>query len=524
MKKLLAVLTGLCLVAAVMTVFVLRPWDQQAFDPVLPPVSSEATESSPSPATVPPGSGRADFLYFTQTHLVLMRGEQVVTRLRRFFGRDAQRNKVVWTNSGDHVVLFSDADLRPDRKEQIELIAIDVSTGEERRYPCRRCTDVTAVGADSVLVNIGSEDSAVDGFHTIDLKSAARQEDLKFPPALGSANPRKFLASTRSHVITGQASSRGGSDVVLVEFGAVAGKKLDLTNGSPSLVVPYENGSGERYALVFGGSSACGERSSVQLMDAYGTAKNTDTSAMMPPGTGSGFQIEDLWWTARGELRATASSWTCTDLTANNQGKQVLRSAGDMWALENGKWVKRDTGPVTRVRELSDGATAVLTVPSCIGRASSEANCSYGTLAVLRNGQRTVVDEKALFLSAPPVSVPSPRPTASSIAVAAPPAAFTGTWSQHAGGLTIDPSGLVTMSYQSTATVMPTFPELTMRITGVTGAQATATVLTSTDTALPQGAVVTFEQKSPGLVMTGPGNLVLRWCDADNRAKGKCGA
>lgn len=520
-KKLVALLAGLCLVAAVVTVFVLK----QRSGPAPADAAVTAATSAPS-STSPAATGRADYLYFTETHLFVMHGDQVITRLRRFFGSgDALRNRVVWTNSGDYIALFSDANMRPESKEETELIAIDARTGEQRRYPCGACYDITTAGPDSVLVNVGSAKAPVDRFQSIDLRTGERQDDTRFPPALVSPNSRMFLVSTRRHVITMQYDGKGKVVLVMVEAGAVAGKPFG-THGSNyhTPVAPYENGDGEKYALAVAESDGCGGRSAVRILDANGKAKSTDASAMMPPGAGSGFRVTDLWWTPKGELRATANSWTCTDLKPNNNGTHVLHSAGDLWALENGKWVKGGMGPVTMVRDLGNGTTAALTVPSCLGVTDPNANCSSGPLVLQRDGNRTVVAEKAMFLSTPPISVPSPAPATSSVVAATPPPSFAGTWSQHAGGLTIAPDGLVTMSYQSTVTVMPTFPELTMRITEVTGDRATATVLTSNDTAMPNGASVVFERKFPGLMMSGPSGLVLRWCDAANRAKGECGA
>ncbi|MFS8098791.1 hypothetical protein LFM09_16810 [Lentzea alba] len=520
-KKLVAVLAGLCLVAAVVTALVLKQGVERPPEAASPPTTTSAPTSS-----TPVGNGRADYLYFTETHLFVMRGEQVITRLRRFFGGgDALENKVVWTNSGDHIALFSDADMRVESNEETELIVIDARTGEQRRFPCRLCSDIAAVGPDSVLVNIGSENSAVDRFQTIDLRTGARQDDTRFPPALDAPNSRKFLVSTRRHVITMQYDGRGKVSLVLVESGAVAGKQIAAHSANYyTPVAPYENGEGEKYALAVAEGSGCGGRSSISVLDADGNATSTDTSAMMPPGAGSGFYVTDVWWTPKGELRATATSWTCTDLKANNNGTQTVRDAGGLWALENGKWAKSGTSPVTMVRDLGNGTVAELTVPSCIGQIDPNADCTAGPLALHRDSNRTVVAEKAMFVSTPPISVPSPQPSTSSAAAATPPASFAGTWSQHAGGLTIAPDGKVTMNYQSTATVMPTFPELTMRITEVVDGRATATVLTSSDTAMPSGASVVFERKFPGLVMSGPSGLVLRWCDAATRAAGECGA
>ncbi|MEU3643784.1 hypothetical protein AB0E59_10440 [Lentzea sp. NPDC034063] len=519
-KKLVALLAGLCLVTAVMTVFVLKQRGEQA-PAGAPPTAATSAPSSSGPVV----TGRADYLYFTETHLFVMHGDQVITRLRRFFGGgDALRNRVVWTNSGDYIALFSDANLLPGSNEQAELIAINARTGEQRRHPCGFCYDITTTGPDSVLLNVGLTGSVGDRFQTVDLRTGERKDDTRFPPALDSPNSRAFLVSTRRRVITMQYNGKGKVVLVLAESGAAAKQFGTHSSNYYTPVAPYENGDGEKYALAVAESDGCGGRSAVRILDVNGKATNTDTSAMMPPGAGSGFRVTDLWWTPKGELRATANSWTCTDLKPNNNGTHVLHSAGDLWALENGKWVKGGMDAVTMVRDLGNGTTAALTVPSCLGQTDPNANCTTGLLVLQRDGKRTVVAEKAMFLSTPPISVPAPQPITSSVVAAAPPASFAGTWSQHAGGLTIAPDGLVTMSYQSTVTVMPTFPELTMRITEVTGDRATATVLTSNDTAMPNGASVVFERKFPGLMMSGPSGLTLRWCDATNRAKGECGA
>ena len=70
------------------------------------------------------------FAYTTKRQLVVMRGQQVVARVRRIFNEfDSAQNKVVWTNNGSFVALLKDVSALQEPPAQEQLITVNVRTG-----------------------------------------------------------------------------------------------------------------------------------------------------------------------------------------------------------------------------------------------------------------------------------------------------------------------------------------------------------------------------------------------------------
>jgi hypothetical protein len=541
-KKLIIILAVLFVVVGTGTTAVLLTRDEHVAVRQSPvPATPPSTTTTSAPAADAP---RADYLYVLVQHLVLMRGTEVVARVPRVFDTgDFHQNKVIWTNAGDFVAVLSDAALRQQRSETVELISINTRTGAQQRLPCPNCSDITGVGPDGILAAARFYQSN-DEYRLFDLRSGEPPAAFDFPSPNLSGSFRTFLGSTRDRVITQQQRAGRSIDgqtqeLKMVGIGSVIGKDIGYYGSNSYLpFASFEGASGQKFAVASNvNPGGCGAEFPISVFDGNGKATPTDMSSAFPPrstpGSSSGVEVHDLWWTPSGELRATITSWTCEDIKPHGGGQKELHTPPSLWELEGTKWVRGDLSPATVVREVSDGARMVLVVPDCIGKVTVPeedvgVHCNTGQLFRDHGSSRALVAEGVLSILTPPVSNPGAATDTRSLEP--PPvdtpavSPFVGTWYQHGGNVIVSADGTVRMSYQVTTVAPAAFPELTLKISGVTGTKATATVVTSDDTALPPGSTITFELRDPGLVATTVTGTTSKWCDAAHKASGACGA
>lgn len=106
------------------------------------------------------------------------------------------------------------------------------------------------------------------------------------------------------------------------------------------------------------------------------------------------------------------------------------------------------------------------------------------------------------------------------------PGTLVGSYFVHAGGLTARPNGTITVGYPHYATPPkpPSFPQLTLRTTRVSGATAFGRVVRSADPRVVRGTSFVLRTGWPGVVLKIKGKPRMGFCDEYNKAQGECGA
>jgi hypothetical protein len=357
---------------------------------------------------------RGTYAYIRENEFVLMRGDRPLARVPRVFDTgDSLHNKVVWTHGGTHVAFLSDDELL-DSPEDTHLLAVDAMTGRVRRLPCPRCYDLAAVGESGVLALDLTAEGPGPGARRFALDSPAPSGTRATPPPdNGERWVLYFLASTRTHLLTSQATSYGnsGSPMQLRLVGADGGSAVSypLFDSNNYMPAAADIDGEEQFAVAERSNpGGCAAPFPIHLLDRRGGARATDMSAALPPGfvagVNGGVEVHDLWWGGDGHLYATIASWTC-DLTKRYEDeKQVPHRPSSLWRLDGEKWVSAGGKPATMVRQLDRGTSAVLRIPDCIGpvKQFEGTNCGTGVLYQEHDGRRTTVAEGVLSVFAPP--------------------------------------------------------------------------------------------------------------------------
>ncbi len=103
--------------------------------------------------------------------------------------------------------------------------------------------------------------------------------------------------------------------------------------------------------------------------------------------------------------------------------------------------------------------------------------------------------------------------------------AFVGDWYMHAGDLNIQADGSIVLVYPLRRdTLPPAYPTLHLRIDAVSGATATAVVVSSEDDAVKVGDKFTLTRTPTGISLSNASGDSTRWCDTASRTSGLCGA
>lgn len=158
--------------------------------------------------THPSSAPRSDpgvYSYSTDDHVVVMRGEDEVTRWTAAEGEVTGR--MVWTDDGNHVAFFAEAEGDAARR----LVTLDARSGAERALPCDTCARIAAAGNDVLMVGTHDGDG-FSGLLRLDLSRATPPADVpaELPPLVDAA----IFSGTHGEVLL-QGVDRTGGEVYL---------------------------------------------------------------------------------------------------------------------------------------------------------------------------------------------------------------------------------------------------------------------------------------------------------------------
>ncbi|SDH49996.1 hypothetical protein SAMN05216553_1256 [Lentzea fradiae] len=354
------------------------------------------------------------YAYTTLTELVVMRGDEVLTKVTRPFDKsDPLNNQVVWSNDGQWVAFLAAVGLLGEDPDEEKLVGIDVRTGQRSEFPCPRCDWIAAVGEDGVLASTGSE------LRRIALGEPGSGTEVDGPREDGV---RIFLAGTRHLALTAEQVSTGRSTGERLKLVSPEGKlhfevgTFDSNSYMPAAGISGPTTADTLFAVaVRNNPGLCQADFPVHLVNAEGLIADTEWGDAAPPGfvpnEAQGIEVNDLWWDDSRTLHATIVSWTCDDTKQDHVSKKVLHSGSRLWKLDGRRWVLEDDSPATVVRPLGGNGRVVLSIPDCVGEMSvpdRQTYCNLGTVQVVRDGQRTEVATGALQIYAPPATSGEP--------------------------------------------------------------------------------------------------------------------
>lgn len=355
-----------------------------------------------------PSGDEGTYAYTTERELVVMRDRTVVSRVNRIFDiADPMHDKVVWTDDGERVALLSDAEIRQEDPAQTELLWVDVRSGEQHRTPCPRCADLAAAGGSSLLLTTRDTEAT---FATLDLADEHRTP-VTLPAEGDSSYLRMFLTAGGGRLLTQQGVSGQRNTyfqrIELVRIGDPEGVPVGRFESNDYPVATSGPGGDGAFAVAFRPDPGeCVADFPVYLVDEAGRATRTDLSAAYPPGyvrgEQGGIEVHDLWWGRGNRLYATVSSWTCDNTKQAEDDKRVPARPSSVWHLDGNRWVPDDAGEgVTSAREIGPSARVELTIPDCTGPQADVTYCRTGSLFRAEGGQRDLLAEHVLALSAP---------------------------------------------------------------------------------------------------------------------------
>ena len=295
----------------------------------------------------------------------------------------------IWTDDGRYVSSVwsrcEDDGLGPPDVRDNVVLTIDTRNGAKRQVTCG-CSAITAVGGS----RIGWIDDRGRGY-TLDLFGPAKATPwtIRMPAGLYA---RQVLADAGGTVLIRASSRAAGTQGFAAQPDDVAGAIVAIPpGGDVKILKRFDNlasvtaaaggttGTGPRF--VFGtidDFGDCAHPGPVWLFDPAGAQVQTDTSAIAKGGE---VFLDDVWWSAGGQVMATLSSSVCDPMG----GKVATQPS--LWRLDGHKWVSVDRGPLDSVRQLSPSFKAVIT--------------SSGDLYVERNGKGTRVARGVYAISVP---------------------------------------------------------------------------------------------------------------------------
>lgn len=393
-------------------------------------------DNNKDPATAKPklDTKSPAYAYITNRELIVLRGNQVITRVPRIFvPSDPYQNGVAWTHSGDYIAVLSDLFLREtEPKPELEqLIFANTRTGRVSRIPCPHCSSIAAFGKNEVIV-LASNDKTTTTALRFNLDTPGPGNPLE-GRELDSWEWNYFLASTRRHVLvnTNTTDPSLSGDLVLAKIDGSPNRALGSFSTGYIIAAASEKtvyDGAEVFATAYHANpGACVSSPFIHLIKA-GAAEgedsfNTDVLNVQQADASDGLKINDIWWGLDGRLHATIASWTCNEKQRTEDKKMVLSKPSSLWRLDGQKWVHEDPSQATMVRQLDQKTRVVLVIPDCIGPVKGQEvarQCNLGKLYRDAGGQRTLVADKVISISAPPLNTapttPSiPWPTPSSV-------------------------------------------------------------------------------------------------------------
>ncbi|MEU6025167.1 hypothetical protein [Micromonospora sp. NPDC047134] len=351
------------------------------------------------------------FAYITEESVVVMRRDRVLVEVPRMSEvTDPREYRMVWTHDGRYLAFFSDSRVRQEEPEDIKLIVVDAGTGAVRAVPCPHCDDFTPVREREILVEVNrGAEFAVEhrlimagGDASVSAEAAA-QFDVRVPRG-------QYLVSGPEHIITSRYVD-GAEELRLTSLDGSRHEyfgRFDSNSYMPA-AVSVDPGTGEPlFAVAFRTNPGSCGAFPIVLFRADGTRADTDMSAAATNGIQKweyGVTVHDLWTEPNGMFRAALAATDCrSDDTGEAAGVKESNSA--VYRLDpQAVWVRESFTPVTTLRSLDERTVVVLVENDCSGDLEPEEGailyCNTGTLALERDGERKVLRDDVVAISAP---------------------------------------------------------------------------------------------------------------------------
>jgi hypothetical protein len=350
------------------------------------------------------GAGGDTYAYVTEREVVLMRGERTVARVRRLFdAADPADYQVVWTHSGDYLAFYSDARVRREDTSQLQLVSVNASTGAVHRARCADCGTFTPVGRNSILAR-GSA-----GVFRFDLDKPGPGSPIPAPLTTAAGRYGQFLVSSPEHVITSQYEGNN-ERLDLMKADGSAPQRLgsfDSNDYMPAAVSRAGTESQRTFAVAFRTNPGLCGPFPIYVFGMDGTGRRTDMSRVTRDDLTAGeygLQVNDLWWGLDGHFHAAIEPLVCKRDSENVYHREPA-GPSSVWRLDDAVWVEEKSGAATMQRALGTDVNAVLVAHDCGSsarrRESDAVYCNSGVLYRERDGERTVVADDVLSISAP---------------------------------------------------------------------------------------------------------------------------
>lgn len=427
------VLLSLC-VAVILsgsTVIALHLWRSATPAPTpmpTPILTAMATPATGGPAAAPGAQSGPAYAYVTEDKLVVRRPAGVVAEVKRLSdSADSGGHKTIWTHSGTHVAMLSDAAIRQDDPADIALLLVDARTGAVQRSPCPHCDDITPVAENSVLAMASDPDGARYHFLRFDIGVATSGIPSDLPLPQGGMGSPALLVSSRSQVIV----SKYVDGLMQLSLAAIDGSlnrvigRFTSNEFMPAAVSGGDDGTGTVFAVAFRTNpGSCGPFP-IWLFDARGGHTRTDMPNAAPGGSATdthGLLVNDLWWGPDGHFHASIDTLKCEN--SDEADSVTTTTASAVWRLDGTVWVQQRKEPTIAARQLDAGTRVVLAPHNCKDRSPGQdgyLTCwNTGALYQEKIGRRTPVADNVIALSAPsPVTASVPAAPLPTTAVAA---------------------------------------------------------------------------------------------------------
>ncbi|WP_033436774.1 hypothetical protein [Saccharothrix sp. NRRL B-16314] len=312
--------------------------------------------------THPSSAPRSDpgvYSYATDDHVVVMRGDDVVTR---WSTQGAATGRMVWTDDGNHVAFLAEGDAAR------ELVTLDARSGAERTLPCDTCARVAAAGNDVLMV--GTQDG--DGFSgllRLDLGRATPPADVPadLPPLVDAA----IFSGTNGEVLLQGVDRTGGEvhlrvrpDGTTSPVGTATHARRDRQGRTflrelVDAAVAVDHEGNTVYAVVGGfqapqGSCEHAAEVFVALPSRQSTVP-TDLSGATPVpdvDAATSTTVLSAWWDHDDRLHAAVLASVC-------DGEASIGPTSGEWVLDHNRWTQVSTDLTLGSRSLRDGSEVV---------------------------------------------------------------------------------------------------------------------------------------------------------------------
>ncbi|WLS43262.1 hypothetical protein Q3V37_17740 [Micromonospora profundi] len=356
------------------------------------------------------GDRAGTFAFVTEQEVVVMRHDRVVVRVPRLSdSADPHEYKMVWTHNGRYLVFLSDATVRQEESEAIELVIVDAEEGTVRAVACGDCDAFTPVHEQGILVQVtrgsGSEFRVEHRVIRADGDASATAAD----PFSAQMPWGLLLVSSTEYVITNR-QANGGEALQLTSLDGTVNQSLGQfdSNAYMPAAVSADSETGDPiFAIGFRSNPGSCGAFPIDLFRSDGIRTSTDMTQAAPNGVEKweyGVEVEDLWTEPDGTLHATIATTDCRSPSADGTST-VTKSPSVAYRLDGQVWAREGFEPATTLRRLDRHSAAVLVQHDCSGdRGSDEGGVSYcnaGTLYLDRDGDRRALRDDVIAISAP---------------------------------------------------------------------------------------------------------------------------